>query len=204
MENTILYKYRSLENFQRFMEILIDQQIWADVFTKMNDPNEGYYLAEWDKESPIANIILKNKQELRFCCFSKCQNIGLQWSLYADGLKGVVVGVEVPAKYEIKKIDYKDKHPTIEDCRDPYEAAKKILQYKLSAWAREKEVRVFAPPSEKYIDIVVRKIILGSRTPEDEKSLIKDMVDLINEAGTRHSVKPIEVSTISEGDLDYS
>jgi hypothetical protein len=200
MGNKILYKYRSLENFKRFEEILLNQEMYAGIYTEMNDLMEGYYNASLDIPTSITNIILKNKQELRFCCFSKYHKTGLQWSHYADSGKGVVLGVEVSEAYENVDIVYQENHPSIKDFDYPYEASKEILRYKLQAWEYEKEVRVFAPFGEKFIKLTVKQVIIGPRTSPAHIDQIQEVVDSVN----IELIEPIKVSKIRVEDLDYT
>lgn len=42
----LFYKYRSLENLERFLSIIIDRKLYGALYSEMNDPMEGYLLAE--------------------------------------------------------------------------------------------------------------------------------------------------------------
>lgn len=40
------YKFRSLENIKRFLDILINERLYAARYDKLNDPMEGSYLVD--------------------------------------------------------------------------------------------------------------------------------------------------------------
>lgn len=39
----LLYKYRSLENLERFLDIIIDKKLCGALYNEKNDPMEGYF-----------------------------------------------------------------------------------------------------------------------------------------------------------------
>ena len=39
----LLYKYRSLENIERFLDIIIEKKLYGALYKEMNDPMEGYF-----------------------------------------------------------------------------------------------------------------------------------------------------------------
>lgn len=37
------YKYRSLENLKRFLEIVMNRKLWSSTYKELNDPMEGVF-----------------------------------------------------------------------------------------------------------------------------------------------------------------
>ena len=63
-----LYKYRSLENLERFLGIVIEQKLYATLYNKMNDPMEGYF----QHSSSVANSLIrsiKSEKNKRYCAY---------------------------------------------------------------------------------------------------------------------------------------
>ena len=42
-DNETLYKYRSLTNLKRLIEIVLESKLYASRYKELNDPMEGYY-----------------------------------------------------------------------------------------------------------------------------------------------------------------
>lgn len=40
----LLYKYRSIENFQFFVDIILNKRLYAARYLDLNDPMEGHYI----------------------------------------------------------------------------------------------------------------------------------------------------------------
>ena len=58
----LFYKYRSLENLERFLSIIIDRKLYGALYSEMNDPMEGYY--KYDPK--IEKELLMGKRKLIF------------------------------------------------------------------------------------------------------------------------------------------
>lgn len=54
------YKYRSLANMKRFIDILMNRRLYACKYLDLNDPMEGFFL--YDKNVP-RNVISKLRDE---------------------------------------------------------------------------------------------------------------------------------------------
>lgn len=104
-----LYKYRSVDNFKYFVDILINLRLYAGSYKFMNDPMEGLYL--YDENGAlnydIRNLLYEEKIAQKFCCLSKDKDNFLMWSHYANGHRGVVIGVKISEEdYIVKDIEY--------------------------------------------------------------------------------------------------
>lgn len=178
-ENPSFYKYKSIKDFFYFVDVVLNNQLFASFYPSLNDPMEGHYYYGPDKlASNVRQLIKCEKNSLRICCLSAKQDDPLMWAHYADGNRGVMLKVKVPNNQTIQ-ITYDDKlhRSKEEDILDTKKIAKTVLSYKKKAWSYEKEYRVFAvPEKDGYIPITLEKVVLGSRMEEHQKELIKLLV----------------------------
>ena len=57
----LLYKYRPLENLERFFDIIIDKKLYGALYNEMNDPMEGYFQYDPRVDKRIVSYILNGK-----------------------------------------------------------------------------------------------------------------------------------------------
>ena len=107
-EINMLYKYRSLKNFKYFVDIIINQRLYASPYFELNDPMEGYYLySKGNMSEEILKKIKGEKEKIRICSLTRDCSNELMWSHYADGHHGIVVGVEIDSTlYKVKPVIY--------------------------------------------------------------------------------------------------
>lgn len=182
-----LYKYRSLANLDRTIDILFNQRLYASEYVKLNDPMEGFFYHHGLSREKL-KAILTEKLSYRICSLSKCPtNIGL-WTFYADEGKGCCIEVE-PEKGDWKQedIDYAFDIPGIADVvKGQYDvqAIEKILCTKLKIWEFEQEVRYLKSVGKSkhphFLKIKVKKMILGYNIEKDKKKLLITMVEALN------------------------
>ena len=101
------------------------------------------------------------------------------WAHYANGHKGIAIGVRIDDNlYDVEDIIY---NGILEVDNTNYRnlEAKQILIHKLSAWNYEKEVRVFVN-GDSFVNVEIVQIVIGSRTSQGDKSLIKSLVMKLN------------------------
>ncbi|GAB6395450.1 MAG: DUF2971 domain-containing protein [Bacteroidales bacterium] len=170
----VFYKYRSFEginDFKRFVEIILKKQLHAAKYQELNDPMEGIYIQRDSKKTLRTRI--------KICSLSETEEDILMWSYYANGHRGVVLGVTiVPNKRNtIKRIEY-DGEASVENWNQIRKTVEEILSHKVHCWQHEKEWRVFT--FSDYIDVEIKEIILGSQMKPDDKTLVKEIVKKIN------------------------
>ncbi len=172
----ILYKYRSLENFKWFMDILVNSRLYAATFTEMNDPMEGKYRPDnpdWSPGGEIERIYGKKKQ-IKICSLTRKGKDERMLSCYADSGRGVLLAVKLKDnRYPAKEIIY-DWPPKCDEMSDDDRKAQCILTYKTKELAYEEECRVFT--HRNYVDVEIKEIILGPMMPKDDKELIKKII----------------------------
>lgn len=176
----ILYKYRSLDNFKNFVDIILNNRLYAAKYDDLNDPMEGHYLYKNGfLDQDLKEKIYNNKQELRLCSLSKTHSNFLMWSHYSDGHKGVAIGVRIDdRRYTAKQIEYLENLRYF-DNSDGLDALS-ILCCKINLWEYENEVRVFSTGGTTFIDVIVEEIHLGSKMSNQDVSFIRSLVEKIN------------------------
>lgn len=176
----VLYKYRSLDNFKNLVDIILKNRLYAAQYKDLNDPMEGqYYYHQGELNRTIRDKILEEKGTLRILSFSRINNNQLMWSHYADGHKGIAIGVKIDnEKYDVQPIEY-DGIVTIRNSDYNGQTAREILRHKLEVWSYEEEVRVFQR-NQMFIDVKIEEIILGQRVSNQNVGLIRDLLDKIN------------------------
>ncbi len=101
------------------------------------------------------------------------------WSHYADGQRGVAVGVKIDdSKYTVRPVQYNDL-TFIQEQNYNQQTAIEILSHKLEVWKYEKEERVFIQGNH-FIEVDVVEIITGRAMSNQDYSFLKELVEKIN------------------------
>lgn len=189
------YKFRSLQNTKRFLDILINERLYASRYDELNDPMEGAYLTD-DRHRHIIELLRVRKYNTRICSLSKDYKHTLLWSHYADGHQGCCIGVSVKNNSEkATEVQYVEHVPVIyDDCEGT-----KLLSHKSTLWRYENEVRYFRKTS--YLNVNIHQVIFGYRVSDDDfkfyKKLILRIIPEIN-------VRKIEQCEIINGFDNYT
>jgi len=135
----IYYKYKSLNNFKHIVDILLYKRLYASKYRDLNDPMEGIYVHDFNLDFNFVNNIHNGKDKLRICSLSKDKNNILMWSHYANGHRGIILGVEIDQqKYEIEEITYSGIE-VVKDININLNTPKQILSSKINSWSYEDE-----------------------------------------------------------------
>mgnify|MGYP002677164788 FL=1 len=198
IEPELLYKYRSLENLERFLDIVIDNKLYGALYKEMNDPMEGYFQYSSDVDKSVLTGIWEGKNKRYICSLSKKSNIGLMWTHYANENKGCCIEVEVTSKtWERLDVEYKktitnlSENTTIED----------ILKVKASMWEYEQEVRYLSPviankkKSNPQLTVRIHRIIFCYKVKIKKYNRFKRIISALN--------PNIKVERMDVKNLDY-
>ena len=189
----VLYKYRSLQNFERFVDILINRRLYAAPFLSLNDPMEGRYIFRDGAQSKTAIRRIRSEDDLRIVSLSRKWNSTLMWSHYADSHRGVVVGIELSDRtHKVIPMQYVSEllRPNVDNS---VERAIIALQQKHEFWQYEDEYRVILR-NRKYVPIKIVEITLGLAVDKHMNDLIIDIA---------HEIDPkIQVTMILKQGLD--
>lgn len=176
----ILYKYRGIKEFRYLTDIILKKRLFAAKYTDLNDPMEGqYYYNKGELNQNILRKLKDGKDVLRLCSLSKNKNNELMWSHYAEGHRGIAIGVRVnPDLYTLRAVQYTGlaylQNPKIET-----DSPTEILCHKLNVWSYEEEERVFVE-NKNFIDVEVVEINTGRAMSNQDYSFIKELVEKIS------------------------
>ncbi len=180
----MLYKYRTLKNFKNFVDIILKQRLYAANYKDLNDPMEGRYLySNTPASRRIVKAIRGQKQPIRIVSLSRNDNHMLMWAHYADGHRGVVIGVEVDTSlYRVRKVKYNRNFLRLETFNDlqPYIIAEKVLLNKINVWEYEEEERILVKDGSKFIYVKVREVIAGSSMSNQDYGFLRDLIKMID------------------------
>jgi len=183
----VLYKYRGIKELRYFVDIVLNQRLYAAPYFDLNDPMEGHYLYnKGELDSDVRDLIKGQKQKLRICSLSKVNDNELMWAHYSEGHRGVAIGVEMnERKDDVQPVIY-DGLPQVGRLNIHNSTAKEILTHKLEVWGYEEEVRAFTD-GKQYIDVKVKEVLLGRSMSTQDISFIKKLVSSINQNIQVHS-----------------
>lgn len=184
------FKYRSLENPKRVLDILINNRLYGAKYLALNDPMEGLFESDLSEKSdhPAIQEMFGEHAKTLICSLSKKKNDddipnkGILWSMYADEHRGCCIEVEVEdADWKKEEIYYSIRKPIIND----RVSVTDILGIKNIQWMYEDEVRfINTNPESPYLKVKVKAVYLGVRMSAEDvalyTSLIKAIDPLIN------------------------
>lgn len=188
------YKYRSLSNLRRFLDILINKRLYASKYLNLNDPMEGAF--SFDKsvsQSTIAKL-RDDRANTLICSLSKTYKNGLMWSMYADEHRGCCIELEVISK-KWKRVDitYTDSLPIITEENASVDT---ILSIKSNQWKHEEEVRfIQLNGNSPYLKIRIKKIYFGLKMNRTECSFYNNLLKSIDGG--------IEIVKMKKDDVDF-
>lgn len=179
----LLYKYRGIKGFRFFTDIILKQRLYAAPYFELNDPMEGHYLYSQSGgtiDEDMSRLLKGEKEKIRICSLSRDPNNELMWSHYAEGHKGVVIGVEVNRnQYAVRPVEYDGLHQVgLHNFHS--DSAIDVLSHKLNVWRYEDEVRVFVRNNKQYVNVKVRQVICGSRMSTQDIGFITDLINKLD------------------------
>jgi hypothetical protein len=192
----ILYKYRSLANFERILDIILNQRLYCSAYHELNDPFEGIYRTtrlclEGDGISTkrdYENAKDLGGDEIKICSLSSDLKDVRLWSYYADGHKGVVFKIDfsgLKTRDDTKilhEVKYSEELPWGSTIPSRQISRQEVLSRKTKYWEFESEYRIIDESKylneDKYFDIKGRitAIYLGTRTSPIHRELLNKIV----------------------------
>jgi Protein of unknown function (DUF2971) len=176
------YKYRALGNWQYLLDILLHKRLYAASFASMNDPMEGHsYYGNGQVRGDVRSAIASQREQWNICSLTPRVRSSLMWAYYADGHRGIAIGVEFQ---RLKSGDIRrpvDYDSTVyvrpdEAKRSLGEVATTILFRKQSLWGHEDEFRVLTRSQHVAVNIV--EVHLGSLMADADRRLVRELVKL--------------------------
>lgn len=177
------YKYRGVTELKYLLDIFLNKRLFAAQYFNMNDPMEGYYrYTIGDLSNSVMSAIKSEKSKIGICSLSRTKDNNLMWAHYAEGHKGIVIGVEINAnKYDVEPVKYDEIIDlSIYQNHDSSHLAKEILSHKYKIWGYEEEVRIFVK-HKSFIQVNVREVIFGCKMAPKEKQFFNKLISKLVE-----------------------
>lgn len=192
-----LYKFRSLQNLRRFLDILVNKRLYMAHYNEMNDPMEGAFYSDQDNRALLQEVWNGKRKQL-ICCFSTDYRHTLLWSHYADSHQGCCLEVEITSKLEPHEVDYSPDMPNVVG-----NSIERILTHKSNYWQYENEVRFFKNEitsnnnkAHPWLSVKINRIYLGYRMSKTDVTFFTSLIHLILGAGVEvHQMRRDELDT---------
>lgn len=193
-----LYKFRSFENIEFTLDIIMNERLYCAQHNNLNDPFEGLFSTrEWKGgisrpvvrsviRPVIRSVIRDGKQTVyktldelpsmgnntRVCSFSSSMVDVRMWSLYAASHSGCVIEIELDESEELVEVRYEKGLIQFKEKLTENTTAIDILSFKTDHWQHEKEFRIIS--SEEYFSVKgkITGIFLGVRTQDIHKDIV--------------------------------
>lgn len=127
-------------------------------------------------------------------CLTEVRDSNLMWAHHASGHKGIVLGIEIPANWQMHDVEYREDRLAIELAGNPSEEqrldfSRALIKRKSRDWAYEHEWRALSQLNhlEKVIlegkalyfarlrPDLVKEVILGWRFPDEQVAELKQI-----------------------------
>ncbi|MCB0345175.1 MAG: DUF2971 domain-containing protein [Bdellovibrionales bacterium] len=182
----LLYKFRPIDLFA--LDILIRERLFLAPLGTLNDAHEALMFVEGPEGSIInyqgnpqrlseidPNMFEALPSAIRITCLSMTWSSNLLWGHYADGQRGIAIGLKLPPGFSSQRVEveYNDKIPTLK-LPLTNEDIQVALSRKSSDWSVEKEVRLVSfKEGDRFIeDVDIKEVIFGQRVSQDDVDLI--------------------------------
>lgn len=193
-----LYKFRSFENIEFTLDIIMNERLYCAPHKDLNDPFEGLFSTiEWKGGGMIRPIIrpiirplisdlqgnypqkvFKKLSELpslgtgtRICSLSRSMADVRMWSLYSSGHTGCVIEVEVD-ETEVVEVKYAAGLQHFKEKLNEDTKAVDVLSFKTNHWQYEKEYRIVSDKEFYSIKDRITGVFLGIRTSDLHRELV--------------------------------
>lgn len=197
------FKYRSLSDLKRFLDIIVNKRLYGATYLSLNDPMEGQFDFELSKDLPHSAVqqLFDERSQTRICSLSlkhnskDIPNNGILWSMYADEHRGCCIEVEL-ADREWKEITvYYSNLPPIVD--NPRVQVIDILSIKFNQWQYENEVRYICTKTQSpYVKVNVKAVYLGIRMSKEDVEFYTSLIHSIDENIVVRQLKRNEIKWV--------
>ena len=191
----ILYKYRSLENLNYVLDILLNYRLYCARYLDLSDPFEGLFSAiinipprERVKYKPfllpetytltksVDDLFISTQDRFRVCSLSSSLSEVRLWAQYAQGNRGIALAIDFSGiEDSVHEVRYSKELPrhgyTILTEPNP----KELLTLKTFHWSYESEFRIIH--EKQFFDIKnrVKAIYVGHRIEDIHLALLKKL-----------------------------
>ena len=194
LEQETYYKYRSLQDFERILDIIVNKRLYGAVYKDLNDPMEGKFNKDGLERNDF-NEIYTHLKRTRICSLLEKQqeqdfpNDYLMWSHYANSHTGCCIELNITKQHNngwnLLKVSYQDRLPKVKG--EIKDRIRKILSVKTPLWENEHEVRAIKIYDENkfstnspFYHIKVKAIYLGCKVSKEKCIFYKKIISRIN------------------------
>lgn len=177
-----LYKYGNLDNPQRFLDSLMNNRLYAGMFSEMNDPMEGAFVSKDRLTFEEYMRVVDEKKQNRFCSLTTSPFLHLMWAYYAKGHEGYCIEIDMSESEfledNICKIEYDKELPCFEE-GNGY-SIRNILTHKYTDWAHEDEWRYFVYNSNFWKNVKITKVYFGAKITKPDFNFYANIIKKLN------------------------
>ena len=173
------YKYRSLQNLERFIDIIINRELYGATYSEMNDPMEGFFKYSSEDSRNKIDSIIEGKSKTYICSLSRKADIGLMWTHYADENKGCCIELQVTSTlWNRVDVNYSRRIPQITENN----TTASILGVKAKMWEYEEETRFLRGNTDKrpMLKIKISRIFIGCKVDRSRFSFLRKLIKKID------------------------
>ena len=197
----LLYKFRSLQNIEFDLDIILNERLYCAPYDELNDPFEGLFYASYPlytypgpgRTNQVTTGKCKTAKDFfttrtKICSLSESLKDVLLWAHYARGNKGIAIEIDFSDnKKDIYNIDYGDNLKTLGDTPFTNTSPTEVLSYKTKHWKYENEYRIIQ--EEDYYPITgrIKSIFTGERISDLHNELLHEV--------TRIPIIPTKINT---------
>ncbi|MDE6552583.1 MAG: hypothetical protein K2K98_06465 [Muribaculaceae bacterium] len=197
------FKYRSLTDLKRVLDIIVNKRLYGAKYLSLNDPMEGQFQFNLNEDFTQENLqkLFDARAKARICSLSRklddneIPNNGILWSMYADEHRGCCIEVIADDSNWHKEDVYYSKFPPI--VNNTSVKLSDILSIKFNQWDYEKEVRyINTDPKTPYMKVKIKAVYLGCRVDKEDVEFYTSLIKSIDKKITVRQIKRDELNWI--------
>lgn len=176
-----LYKFRTLDNLEFVLDIILNERLFCSSLESLNDPLEGLFYSvvrsrrthKMIRKYKTIDSLLQYEADLRICSLSCSLDDIRMWSHYANGHTGVAIEVDFENFLnDVTKVNYDNGLQKNSKSTCPHD----VLSYKTKHWDYENEYRIIQ--DEEYYSIKGRisAVYFGVKSLDFHKELLRKSV----------------------------
>lgn len=196
MDKMLLYKFRSLQNIEFILDIILNDRLHCAHYNELNDPFEGvfhtifyenFYKLPWTMPltptrnkvmapNSVDNLFSEEAGLSRVCSLSKSLSDIRLWSHYADGHKGIAIAIDFPeGEAGLFEVKYVSELPEYGDSLLPQPSSTDVLSFKTKHWSYEEEYRIIQKDNFYSVAGNIKSIYAGHRISDLHLDLLKKL-----------------------------
>ena len=197
------FKYRTLDDLERILDIIVNKRLYGAVYKELNDPMEGKFNKDGLTREDF-NHIYSHLKRTRICSLLEKQNDQkfpndyLMWSHYANSHTGCCIELSITKQYNsgwrLFRVNYQNQLPKVEG--EINERIYGILSVKTPLWDNEHEVRAIKIFDENkfssnspFYHIKIKAIYLGYKVPSEKCDFYRKIITRLDKNINIYKIK---------------